>query len=126
MTFVKTAIIFMLAFPLFAVAENEPNEFGYFIKKSDIRSLSRQVTELRHCSQPNCKWVKLKNQSKIWAIKGNEVPFAEYLEHYLKSPADSEHFFFINKNYKELVYTSLYGHAAEEPASDSESPEGAF
>lgn len=126
MNFTKTILTFLLILPSLVLAENEPNEFGHYIKKSDIRVISRQATELRHCSQPNCKWVKLQNRSNIWAIKGSEVPFAEYFEHYLKSPADSEHFFFINKNTKELVYTSLYGHASEEPVSGSESTKGAL
>lgn len=126
MTSMKTILAFSLIFPFCASAENEPNEFGYYIKKSDIRSVSRQTTELRHCSQPGCKWVTLKNRHNIWAVQGNEVPFATYFEQYLKSPADSEHFFFINKNTKELIYTTLYGHPSEVPVSDSEAIEGAL
>lgn len=113
MSFIKIVLTFVLVFPFLVIAENEPIEFGYYIKKSDIRSIGRQITELRNCSHPNCKWVKLKNRSDIWAIKGNAVSFAEYLEHYMKAPADSEHFFFINKNSQELIYTTLYGHQSE-------------
>lgn len=123
MNLIKTLLAFSLMLSFCAVAEEEPNEFGYYIKKSDIRAVSRQITELRNCSHPDCRWVKLKNKSDIWAIQGSKVPFAEYLEAYLKSPADSEHFFFINKNTSELLYTTLYGHSSEllEPNSESAS-----
>lgn len=111
----------MVVLSPFANAESEPAEFGHYFSKNDIRSVTSQQVEVRFCSLPNCPWVSLKTQPNIWAIHSESIAFGQYLEEYLKSPIEAQHFFFINKVENRLVYTSLYGHQQEE--IDIEAPE---
>lgn len=113
-----------------AQSEQPPNEFGYFLKKSDTRNISSASVELRFCSLKNCPWQRFTTKnSDIWALKSNPIDFSDYLEAYLKSQSSDEHFFFINKEERKLIYSTLYGHREEViglpmQGEQSASPEG--